>query len=69
MMVYLFLLRAMVLLLVYLVPSLPVAMGIMGALTLTTSLVTGFSVHQDELPVWLSWIRYVFVHLPPSFQY
>ena len=57
-MVYLFLLRALVLLLAYLLPSLPVSLSIMGLGSLITSLVTGgFSIHQDETPAWLSWIR------------
>jgi hypothetical protein len=40
------------------VPWRCLALGLVGLATTATSLVAGFSLHHDDIPVWLFWLRY-----------
>jgi hypothetical protein len=58
MLVYLMCLRGFVTVMSYLVPWRCLALGLVGLATTATSLVAGFSLHHDDIPVWLFWLRY-----------
>ena len=57
MLVYLMCLRGFVTCMTYLVPCRYVSLGLVGLATTATSLVAGFSLHHDDIPIWLFWLR------------
>jgi ABC-type multidrug transport system permease subunit len=59
MLVYLMCVRGFVTLLTYVFPSRYLSMGLVGLATTATSLVAGFSLHHDDIPIWLFWLRCV----------
>ena len=59
MLVYLMCLRGFVTVMTYLLPSRYLSLGLVGLATTATSLVAGFSLHHDDIPVWLFWRRSV----------
>jgi hypothetical protein len=60
MLVYLMCVRGFVTVLTYLLPTCRyLSMGLVGLATTATSLVAGFSLHHDDIPVWLFWLRYI----------
>jgi hypothetical protein len=59
MLVYLMCVRGFVSVLTYLLPTCRyLSMGLVGLATTATSLVAGFSLHHDDIPIWLFWLRY-----------
>ncbi len=51
--------RGFVSVLTYLLPTCRyLSMGLVGLATTATSLVAGFSLHHDDIPIWLFWLRY-----------
>lgn len=59
---YLFFLRSLVLVCCYSLRSRHLALALVGLLTTLTSFTTGFTLHHNDLPSWLGWLRWVYLH-------